>query len=320
MNLAQIFQENFKNFDFHFDYPLSSKSYFKIGGNAEVFYEAKSRQEIMDLLLFCKKNEIKFTVIGGTSNAIIADEGLKGLTLYIDLKDFKILEETAEELVLEAGVGIKTSQLVMKAAEFAGTGLEGFIGVPGVLGGAIYNNAHYLNDLIADHIKEVEVLDLDQEEIVSFSREKCEFAYEQSIFQHNKNLIIISATFALKKGNAEKIKADTRSAIERRQNTQPLNLPSCGCVFRNPANTEELRQKFPQFADKEFIPAGFLIDQAGLKGTKEGDIAISDKHAAFFVNLGQGKAEDVKKLIAKVKAVVSSKFNVILEEEVFYLK
>lgn len=319
MNLEQLFKQHFPSFDFLFAYPLASKSYFKIGGQAEVFYAAKNRQEAIDLLLFCKHQNLKFTILGGTSNAIIADEGLKGLVLSLDFKELKLILETDTKLIFQADCGAKTSALVGKVAALGGSGLEGFIGVPGTLGGAIYNNAHYLKDLIGDNIQQVEVFDLEKEEICLFTREKCEFAYEKSIFQNNKNLVIFSAYFALKKSSLDEIKQKMKAAIEKREMTQPLHEPSCGCVFQNPENNDRLKKLFPQFSEAQFIPAGFLIDQAGLKGTREGDIQVSEKHAAFFVNLGQGKAGDVKKLIERVKAVVLEKFDVILKEEVFYL-
>ena len=319
MNLEQIFKQNFPSLNFLFNYPLSSKSYFKIGGNAEVFYSVKNRQEAVDLLSFCQKQNIKFYILGGASNVIIADEGLSGLVLSLDFKELEIISETDRELVIRADAGMKTAYLVAQTANRGGSGLEGFIGVPGTLGGAIYNNAHYLDNLIGNHIKEVETFDVKKGEIVVFSHENCEFAYEKSVFQKNKDLLIFSAVFVLKKDDPEKIKGIIKDSMERRESRQPLNMPSCGCVFQNPRNTDELKKLFPQFSEAEFIPSGFLIEQAGLKGIKEGDIQVSEKHAAFFVNLGHGKASDVKKLVAKVKAVVLEKFNVILKEEVFYL-
>jgi len=319
MNLAQTLKQNFPSLDFLFNYPLSSKSYFKIGGNAEVFYSAQTRQEAIDLLVFCKKENIPFYILGGASNVIIADEGLKGLVLSLDFKELEFISETDQELVIRADAGMKTAYLVAQAAAKGGGGLEGFIGVPGSLGGAIYNNAHYLENLIGNHIREVEVFDVKKGEIVIFSHENCKFAYEKSIFQINKDLLIFSAVFALKKDDPDKIKVIIKASMERRESRQPLNLPSCGCVFQNPKNTEALKKLFPKFKEAEFIPSGFLIEQAGLKGIREGDIQVSEKHSAFFVNLGHGKASDVKKLVAKVKAVVLEKFNVILKEEVFYL-
>lgn len=319
MNLQQVFKQNFPSLNFLFNYPLSSKSYFKIGGNAEVFYSASDRQEAIELLSFCKKNNIIFHILGGASNVIIADEGLKGLVLSLNFKELKVISETEKDLIIQADAGIKTAHLVAQVANQGGKGLEGFIGVPGTLGGAIYNNAHYLENLIGNHIQEVEVFDVKNEKIAIFSHEKCEFAYEQSVFQKNKDLLIFSAIFALKKGSPEEIKKMIKDSMERRESRQPLNLPSCGCVFQNPKNTEKLKELFPQFSEAVFVPSGFLIEQAGLKGLREGDIQVSEKHAAFFVNLGKGKASDVKKLIAKVKAVVLEKFDVILKEEVFYL-
>lgn len=319
MNLQQIFKQNFPSLDFLFNHPLASKSYFKIGGNAEVFYGAPNRQEAADLLSFCNKNNIEFHILGGASNAIIADEGLKGLVLSLDFKELEIISETNDQLIIRADAGIKTAHLVAQAANQGGAGLEGFIGVPGTLGGAIYNNAHYLGNLIGNHIKEVEAFDVKKGQVIIFSHEKCEFAYEQSVFQKDKNLLIFSAIFVLKKDSPEAIKKRIKDSMERRESRQPLNLPSCGCVFQNPRNTDALKKLFPKFAEAEFIPSGFLIEEAGLKGMREGDIQVSEKHAAFFVNVGEGKASDVKKLIAKVKAVVLEKFNVILKEEVFYL-
>lgn len=320
MNLEKLFSQHFPDFKFLFNHPLSEKSYFKIGGQAEVFYSAKNRQEAMDLLIFCRENKIEFTLLGGASNVIIADEGLKGLVLSLDFAELQLIKETETELFYQADSGIKTSSLVSKVANQGASGLEGFIGVPGVLGGAIYNNAHYLQDLIGDKIYQVEVFDVKKGEIRLFSREECQFAYEKSIFQSDRNLVIFSAFFALKKSLPEENRLNLRQAIEKRELTQPLHLPSCGCVFQNPPNNDLLRKLFPKFAHLEFIPAGFLIDQAGMKGVKEGDIQVSEKHAAFFVNLGQGRASDVEKLIKKVKAVVLEKFSVNLKEEVFYLK
>lgn len=319
MNLRELFTQHFPNFPFQFDYPLSLKSYFKIGGQAEVFYSARTRQEAMALLSFCLDRKIPFHVLGGASNVIIADEGLKGLVMSLEMKALEFLAEQADRLIVKAEAGIKTAQLVAKAAQRGGAGLEGFIGVPGTLGGAIYNNAHYLDSLIGDHIQEVEVFDLQNKAIVSFSHDECQFAYEHSVFQNNPLLLIFSATFALEKADPELIQKALQASIERRQSRQPLDQPSCGCVFQNPKNTKKLQTLFPQFSQKEFIPSGFLIESAGLKGLREGDIQVSEKHAAFFVNLGQGKAADVKKLIAKVKAVVFEKFDVMLKEEVFYL-
>jgi UDP-N-acetylmuramate dehydrogenase len=320
MNLAQIFQQHFPTFDFAFNYPLGQKSYFKVGGAAEVFYSSKNRQEAIDLLLFCQRENINFYVVGGLSNVVIADRGLKGLVLRLGFDESRLIATNNDQLVYQADSGLQTSALVGKLALLEASGLEGFIGVPGTVGGAIYNNAHYSDDLLGNHIQQVEVFDVKNATITQFPREKCEFAYDQSVFAKNKNLLIFSAYFTLKKLPLDQIKQKMQLAIKQRTLTQPLNFPSSGCIFRNPANNEQLKHLFPQFSQAKFISAGFLIDQAGLKGVREGAIEVSEKHAAFLINLGQGKSTDVQKLIAKIKAVVLNKFGVILEEEVFYLE
>jgi UDP-N-acetylmuramate dehydrogenase len=268
MNLAELFKTNFPNLNFHFNYPLAAKSYFKIGGNAEVFYSAQSRQEVIDLLSFCHRQQINFYILGGASNVIIADEGLRGFVLNLDFKELQILDDQSDKLIVRAEAGMKTAHLVAQAANYGGSGLEGFIGVPGTLGGAIYNNAHYLDNLIGNHIREVEIFDVKKGEIVMFSHEKCEFAYEKSIFQTNKHFLIFSAVFALKKDSPALIKQRMQDSIQRREARQPLDLPSCGCVFQNPKNTDELKKLFPKFKDFEFIPSGFLIAQAAYKAER----------------------------------------------------
>lgn len=319
MDLQNLLLQRFPDFEFHFAYPLSNKSYFKIGGLAEVFYSAKTRQQAIDLLLFCQKQQIKFSILGGSSNVIIADEGVSGLVLSLDFVNLEFLKETTVELTAQADCGIKTSALVGKVVARNATGLEGFIGVPGVLGGAIYNNAHYLGNLIGDYVSSVEALDLEQGQMIILTQKQCQFAYERSIFQQNKNLVIFSVTFVLQKATSTQIKAKVREAMAKRESSQPLDLPSCGCVFQNPPNNPTLQKLFPQFEAATFVPAGFLIEQAGFKGVRDGDIQVSEKHAAFFVNLGQGKASQVKRLIERVKQAVQEQFATTLQEEVFYL-
>ena len=317
----ELLKAAFPDLNLSFDLSLAPKTYFKIGGSAEIFYRVKDLALAKKLLHFCETEQIPWTIIGGASNVVIADEGISGLVLQLAFNDFIIFNRSQKEATVEAQAGIKTSVLVMEAAKLGYTGLEGFIGVPGYLGGAIYNNAHYLDQLIGDYIEEVTVFHVKKNEELIFSREKCAFAYEKSIFQTDKNYVILSAKFKLKKANPRLIKEKIVTAQAKRTSTQPLNLPSSGCIFQNPKNTSLLKEKFPQFKDKEFIPAGFLIDQAGLKGEQIGQIQVSPKHAAFLVNLADSPAsdKDVKKLISLIKEKIKNKYQVDLKEEVFYL-
>ncbi len=320
----RLLKTEFPDIDWSFAVSLANLSYFKVGGPAEIFYKVSDTELLKRILVFCHQAAIPWTVVGGLSNVIIADAGVKGLVLQLATKGFKILEDKQDQLLIEVEAGLKTSQLVSKSSYLNATGLEGFIGVPGRVGGAIYNNAHYLHYLIGDYVKQVIAFHVKNNQELAFSHENCHFAYEQSIFQEDKQLVILSVTFLLKKDQPARIKEKLVEAQARRVSTQPLNLPSSGCIFQNPRNTDSLKKLFPQFAQQEFIPAGFLIDQAGLKNSRQGAFMVSDKHAAFVVNQAETLAtpastKDLKKLIKKIQTKIKAKFQVELKEEIFYL-
>ena len=323
-NNQALLKKHFPDIDWSFNFLLAKYSYFKLGGAAEIFYKIEDLELLKTILLFCEKQQIPWTIVGGLSNVIVADSGIKGLVLQMACSGFQLIEESKKHVVFKAGAGIKTNLLVSKSANLGATGLEGFIGVPGRLGGAIYNNAHYLDFLIGDYIKEVIAFHVKNNEEVVVSHENCAFAYEQSIFQEEKQLVILAAVFHLPKGEANQIKQKIEAAQKKRLDTQPLHLPSSGCVFQNPSNTDYFKKLFPQFADQKFIPAGFLIDQAGLKNQREGAIVVSEKHAAFLVNMADqfqvsATSADFKKLVKKIQSAVKEKFQVELKEEIFYL-
>ncbi|NMA29825.1 MAG: UDP-N-acetylmuramate dehydrogenase [Candidatus Pacebacteria bacterium] len=316
--------KHFPDINWSFNFPLAKLSYFKLGGPAEIFYKVEEIELVKQILSFCSKRDIPWVLVGGLSNVVLADAGVEGLVLEMACKGFKVLEDGQDSVLISAEAGMKTSQLVSKSVYLNATGLEGFIGVPGTVGGAIYNNAHYLDFLLADSIQEVTAFHVKNDEEIMFSHENCKFTYEQSIFQEEEQVVILSASFLLQKDDPALIKEKILEAQARRLDTQPLNYPSSGCIFRNPANNEFLKKLFPQFANQEFIPAGFLIDQAGLKNQREGAIVVSDKHAAFLINKSAelnipASSADLKKLIKKIQLTIKEKFQVELKEEVFYL-
>ncbi|MFH2118591.1 MAG: UDP-N-acetylmuramate dehydrogenase [Candidatus Paceibacterota bacterium] len=307
----------FPDLSFQLNYPLATQTYFKVGGPAELYLELADRKQIISLVKFCQVNHFPITILGGGSNVVISDEGVAGLVLKLTNDDFSIINQEDEETIVRAGAGLKTALLVRKTIDAGLTGLEYFLGVPGNLGGAIYNNAHYLQDLISKHVYRVEIINA-AGEVEWLTNEQCKFAYDASRFQQTAE-VILQAEFHLLPGLAEKSQELIKQATLYRSQTQPLGLPSSGCIFQNTPNTPGLKTRFPQFADRSHVPSGFLIDQAGLKNEREGDIEVSDKHAAFFVNRGAGKASDIQKLIERVKSVVREKFGVDLQEEVFWL-
>lgn len=313
-NTQQLIQDNLAHLNPRFDYDLTAQAYFKIGGPAEVYFELDQVAEVQQLVKFCAQKEIKFTVIGGASNILIDDQGIVGVVLRITADELDQIDKTK----FRVSAGIKMSSLVQQSVQMKMTGLEFFLGVPGYLGGAVYNNAHYLQDLIGEHIYQVEIVTRSGE-LKSISHIDCKFAYDSSIFQQTKD-IIWSVVFELKKGDKDKSAQLIKQATEYRAKTQPLGLPSSGCIFQNIPNTDRLKKMFPMFAEKDFLPGGFVIDQAGLKNKHVGDIYVSDIHAAFLVNKGRGSSKEVLEMIDLVKSTVKQKFEIDLKEEIFYLK
>lgn len=324
--VLDLFQDEFPELSFVPNYPLSELTYFKIGGPAEIMVEVNQRKDLINLVNFCRNNQIDFLVLGGASNVIISDQGLQKVVIVTSNSNFEIIEDQANEpssisndsTLIRADCGIKTSDLVTKTVSMSLAGLEPFFGVPGKLGGAVFNNSHFQTELIGNYITQVEVL-TPLNQIIWIPQSECQFEYDHSRF-HESGEIILRVEFLLKKGDKQNSRQIIKDSMIYRANTQPLHLPSSGCIFKNVKNTPQLKKMFKDFEDREYISAGFLIDKAGLKGLREGGIEVSAKHAAFMVNHGGGRAKDLRELIKKVKQKVSDKFGVELKEEVFWLE
>ncbi len=315
----QLISKKFSHLEPKNDFSLAPLTYMKIGGLAEVFLDLKTTKDIIEVVQFCHQQTLPLTVFGGASNVIVDDEGLRGVVVTLNNDEYeKTGEQQGSKEIVIAGAGYKTALFVRRTVDDGFAGLEYFLGVPGKLGGAIYNNAHYLSDLIGQHVHGIQIIS-PEGELMWLSNAECNFAYDYSIF-HETQDIILKVEFALEKGDREKSLQMIREATLYRAQTQPLGEPSSGCYFRNSPNTEELRQKFPQFAERREIPSAYLIDQAGLKGQKVGGVEISQKHAAFIINTGNGTSEDVKRLAQIVKQRIKEQFSVELREEVFFLE
>jgi len=302
---------------------VSLKDYttFKIGGKAKYFFVAKTKNELINAIKASKQLNLPFFILGNGSNVLFSDKEFKGLVIKIKNEKLKI-----KNCVIDTEAGTLLSILVKKAQQHSLSGLEWAVGIPGTIGGAVYGNASAFGKAIGDLVKQVEVLDLKTFKIKKLSKKECQFKYKDSIFKHKKNLLIFSVILRLKKGNKEKIKENMKRFLTIRKETQPLNYPSAGCIFKNLGiqNSKlkikkELFEKFPELRDfiqKGEIPAGYLIDKAGLKGKRIGDAMVSEKHANFIVNLGNAKTKDVQKLIAHIKKKVKKIFGIELKEEI----
>lgn len=283
-----------------YDEPLKSHTTFKIGGNCIALIEPREILDIIEAVKICRKNNIKFFVIGNGSNLLVPDEGYNGVIIKLK-SEFSKIEVEGDYLIVNSGA--KLSEVYTVAYENSLTGFEFASGIPGTIGGAIYMNAGAYGGEMKDIVESVEVLDLDNFELRELKNEELEFSYRKSIIQR-RNYIVTTIKLKLQKGNKEKINAVYEDLRERRNSKQPLNFGSAGSTFKRPEG---------HFASK-------LIEDAGLKGYHINDAWVSEKHSGFIVNKGNASFKEVMELIEYVQKVVFEKFGVKLETEVRILK
>ncbi len=302
------------------DIKLADYSTFKIGGQAKEFVEAGSEEELIEAVNYAKNNGLNFFVFGGGSNVLFDDKGYSGLIIKIHNAS-----HTAHDALIECGAGCRLSELVSFAKDDELSGLEWAAGIPGTVGGAIRGNAEAFGKSLADSIKEVRFLDANNLEFKNYSAEACQFAYRNSAFKQNNSWIIISVKIVLDKGKKEEIEAKMKEYVQKRMEKQPTEwIGSAGSFFVNPVvENEELIEKFEKETGSKAIgnriPAGWLIDKAGLKGKKVGGMMVSDKNANFIINTGNGKSEEAITLASIIKQKVRNSFGVQLKEEVQYV-
>ncbi len=287
-----IFKNEFKN-RFFKNSPLSEYTSFKCGGKAKYLIYPKSIEEVIKIIEISKNFNEKFLILGKGTNVLISDNGFDGIVIStLKMKNFKIKDNR-----IECECGLKTSDLLKICIENSLSGLEFLSGIPGTIGGAIKNNAGLKNEWTLEKINYVEFLKTNTFEIIKKEKKEIFFDYRKSEFE--SNIFIWKGEFLLKKERKEIIKKKINEYMERRKKTQPFGY-SAGSIFKNP---------YPHYA-------GELIEKCGLKGYSIGDCYISEKHANFIINKGNGKAEEIYKLIKLIQKKVYEKFNIQLELEI----
>ena len=279
-----------------FDEPLANHTTFGIGGSASCIVYPINRIELSTVLQYANKENIQAFFIGSGSNILVWDEGFDGIIISLRKTFKKLTIASNNQITAESGVMLGT--LVKEAVRSHITGLESLIGVPGTLGGALIMNAGAFGSEISNYFENAETMTIEGH-IKKYTKNDIDFSYRQSTFPENE--MLIEATFNCQKGTPEHIMTAKMNASKGRKSKQPLKYRSAGSIFKNPS-------------DK--LAAGYLIDQAGLKGTRYGNACISEKHANFIINLGEATAKDVYSLICLAKKKVSEKFNINLELEV----
>ena len=274
--------------------PMSKHTTYGIGGPAMAYITPKDRFDLSNILKFSTKNEIPVYFVGTGSNLLVADNGIEGIVLT-PAKSLKQLEIKNNRVVAESGVML--GKLVKECIKHNLTGLESLIGVPGTLGGALVMNAGAFGGEISNFLYSVDIMTMSGE-INTFSNSDIDFSYRFSSFK--KDEFILLARFKLQTEVPEIINHKKLKASSGRKTNQPLRYRSAGSVFKN---------------HKDYA-AGYLIDNAGLKGTKIGDAEISTHHANFFINHGNASSSDISALIRIAREAVLKKFDIELELEI----
>jgi UDP-N-acetylmuramate dehydrogenase len=300
---------------------LAPYTTFKIGGPARYFVEARDEEELLEAIRFAQENNLEIFILGGGSNILVNDDGFDGLVIHIQNTKYQIQNTT-----MQCDAGLPLSEAVRLAKENSLTGLEWAAGIPGTVGGAIRGNAGAYGGTMGEITESVRFLDINTELICvasGINSEECKFCYRDSIFKQNKNLIILSATIKLQKGDKSAIENKIKDIIKQRAEKLPKS-PSAGSFFLNPiVKDKELiarfeREKGLKCRDNT-LPAGWLIAEVGLRGKQIGGAAVSQEHANFVVNLGSATAQDVLAILSFVKMKVRDELGVQLREEIKYV-
>ena len=275
---------------------MAKHTSFRVGGPAEVMAFPKNGEELKEILKQSALLDCKPAILGAGTNILAPDEGIPGLVIC--LKDCMDILEQVDDTHIRVGAGVSMARAANFAASCGLSGLEFAHGIPGSVGGGVYMNAGAYGGEICQVCQSVEVMDINGQ-ICVLTTEEMDFSYRHSRLE-TEGGIVLSATFALTPKPTEEIRATMQDLMNRRRNSQPLDLPSAGSAFKRPVGGY----------------AAALIDQTGLRGYQVGGAAISEKHAGFAVNLGGATAEDVKNLLQDVSDKVFANTGIRLEPEV----
>lgn len=296
------------------DVPLAGLTTMKVGGAAEYFATVTDPIQLIKLVRWARTVELPYFVLGGGSNILISDAGLRGLVIYNRCKEVRVdeaplqcMKAPDERPYLFAESGAPTAGVARTSVAAGLTGFEWAVSVPGTIGGAVVGNAGAHGGEVKDTLESALGMD-EQGEVREVRLEEFHYQYRDSTLKRLKPLqaafkpVILSANFRLKRGNLDEIKAQADKFLQHRRRTQP-NEPSLGSMFVNPPN--------------DF--AGRLIEAAGLKGMQVGGVKVSELHANFIVNpggVGSANASDVLRLMESIRMLVEKRFGVTLEPEV----
>jgi UDP-N-acetylmuramate dehydrogenase len=275
--------------------PMSEHTSMKVGGGADLFLSPMNEDELICTVRLLHTGGVPYFILGRGTNIIVRDGGFRGAVVMIG-SAFAGIDIAGETIT--AGAGATLSSVASGAAAAGLTGMEALSGIPGSIGGALYMNAGAYGAEMSQIVSEAAVYDVFNDNVITVNPAKMRLGYRMSTFQET-NGVILSVTLSLTKGEPDEIRAKMKDFTKRRNDKQPVSLPSAGSFFKRP----------------EGAYAGALIEQAGLKGYGVGGAQISEKHAGFIVNNGGASAADVIALAGVVRDKVKSESGYLLQPE-----
>ena len=297
--------ESFFGSKLKMDEMMSRYSVMKVGGPADYLVITSDVKELEESIRFLWEQEIPFILLGGGSNTLISDAGIREVVVINKAKEVKFLENDPETPRVWAESGASFGKLSRQTAYKGWTGLEWSAGIPGTVGGAVVNNAGAFGSNVAENLEVAEILHPvgDKIQRSEWSVHQLAYDYRTSVIKTGRSpAVVLSATFHLRQSTPEAVKARISAISEKRQGSQPQGA-SLGSMFKNPPGDY----------------SGRLIEEAGLKGSREGDAEISLVHGNFFLNQGNATAEEIAALIKRVRETVKEKFGVELELEIQFI-
>ena len=296
--------------------PLAPFTSFAIGGPARYLAEAQSAEELRDALLFARQKGLDYYLFGGGTNLLVSDSGFDGLIIRVK---FDAVGRAGETVLAEAGADL--TGLVQLSATWGLSGVESLAGIPGLLGGAVRGNAGAYGSCIGEVCSRVQALDSETLEYVTLTGEECRFGYRDSRFKREPRLIVISAELELASAPTPEIRQRIEATLARRAARNLQCEKSVGSFFMNPVVSDPgLIERFE--SDQKVhsrdgrIPAGWLIDQVGLRNQRIGAAMVSALHANYLINTGGASAKEIMVLARLVKERVRAVTGVQLQEEV----
>lgn len=274
--------------------PLSRHTWLKVGGAAEYFFTPRTQDELLDVVRFCREQQMPLQILGGGSNILVRDEGVRGAVVRVVEPLLSRVTVSGNRIMAEGGALL--SHVVAESVRCGLAGMEHLVGIPGTIGGAIVGNSGGRIGDLGQVVTSVTVL-TQNGDIAVRKGDELSFGYRRSSV---RDLIVLSATLELTLEDTEELTRRMRKNWIVKRSTQPLADQSAGCIFRNPRG----------------LSAGALIEQCGLKGAAVGKARISDRHANFIVTEQGATSGDVEQLIARIQQAVAEKFSVSLELEI----